>query len=921
MLRKYRRKYVYPSCCFIAAMLLNYVVTQYEIDTIIEDQRPLFNTQSDQIADEINNEINGLLNTLATLDIRNSNSNSTILDYINNYEAVYRYGTIYEYGEFTGYKKTPNQEAEFLDKSINKLLIKTCENQQDTVYVRKPILNICISSNPKSIFTILTVDIRKLNSVKNSQPAHNVSQLIIDSLKAKNTDFQLINLFNTTLISKEKPITIDKKSYVFNFQLKAIHSIYNEFIIKNLFIFTLLGSLAYLILFLTYKEKYNQTVNEHKNKLLIRHLKSTQKQNNFLDIISNTLAIGGFIYHTKTDKVEVTKGIREIFEIAPDHDDWNQYLACFDTDEQSYISDSISSLSPDKKHWKIETTISLKNKMKWIAINCSYREEDDSPIIIGAVQDITNEKQADIYLAQTSIELEQQTYALNNHAIVTIVDKLGIMIHANQKFYNICGYSENEVIGHDCKEFFSLTNGNKGWQEIEDTLFSGKLFQGEFLNKNKKGQHYWLQSTIVPYSNNNSDYDSFVSISTDISDTKNAENENQRLQNQLIQAQKMEVVGQLTGGIAHDFNNILASIIGYSNLASTQIGQYEDKKLNKYLEQINLSSQRARDLIKKMLDFSRPSEHEPTLINLKTELNQLLLTLTPLIPKDIVLKTNINEIETIYFDKVQLQQLIMNLVVNARDAILEHSNTGEIRIDFTPYYANHDICSSCHTLINENYIAVSISDNGNGIDEKTIEKIFEPFYTTKEVGKGTGMGLSIIHGIIHKIGGHLLCKSVIGEGTTFTILMPKKSQKPKNSTIAFYQTNAIKKLKIAVIDDEENILDILFDGLESYGHSVAIFTDPFEFSQHKPDEPSHMFDIIITDLNMPNISGLNFLKTLRNNGYSCPIIAMSGYNKDINASNFSSFSFDGFIAKPFTIIEIEKKITDITQKNKGDLHE
>ena len=247
----------------------------------------------------------------------------------------------------------------------------------------------------------------------------------------------------------------------------------------------------------------------------------------------------------------------------------------------------------------------------------------------------------------------------------------------------------------------------------------------------------------------------------------------------------------------------------------------------------------------------------------------------------------------------------MNMVLNARDSI---AGEGNIDIDVRLKTIEKESCSSCHDTVNGEYIAIEIADNGSGMDKQLITKIFDPFFTTKPTGKGTGMGLSVAHGVLHKAGGHLLCDSTLNVGTKFTLLLPNKEIIIERNSFKLSHKNSIQNLSIAIIDDEENILEILHDGLEKAGHSVAVYTNASEFCKYSPLEKGRNFDMIFTDLSMPECSGAKLVRSSRKNGYKCPIIAMSGYNKDINLSNYKNYCFDDYLSKPFTIEEVVEKI-------------
>ena len=240
------------------------------------------------------------------------------------------------------------------------------------------------------------------------------------------------------------------------------------------------------------------------------------------------------------------------------------------------------------------------------------------------------------------------------------------------------------------------------------------------------------------------------------------------LQRQLQQAQKMEAIGQLTGGIAHDFNNILASIMGYTELLKDKAVIVGDSKMQHYLEQIYISSERARDLVAKMLAFSRESKTGGQALSLLPVLEDSLTMLSSIMTPSIELHTDFEvDLPMVLSNPIQIHQLVMNLCINARDAMQDN---GRIDIGLKLVQLSGEVCDSCHDQIEGEYVELSVKDTGVGIESQILERIFEPFFTTKSLGKSTGMGLSLVHGIVHELGGHILVESSPDTGTLFRLM-------------------------------------------------------------------------------------------------------------------------------------------------------
>jgi signal transduction histidine kinase len=241
---------------------------------------------------------------------------------------------------------------------------------------------------------------------------------------------------------------------------------------------------------------------------------------------------------------------------------------------------------------------------------------------------------------------------------------------------------------------------------------------------------------------------------------------------QARQAQKMEAIGHLTSGIAHDFNNILATVIGYLSMAQERAAAYPDPCLVRQIDQANLASRRAQDLIARMLDFARPQRSRRQLTSLSTLVEQTVQLLSATMPSSILLQAeSAADMPLAYVDSVQIEQVLFNLCINARDAV---ASRGQISVRLQDRFSGGWHCASCGAEVPaQRWLEVSVADDGSGIADDVVDRMFEPFYSTKAVGKGSGMGLPMVHTILHDHGGHLLVDTAPGAGTTFRALLPQ----------------------------------------------------------------------------------------------------------------------------------------------------
>lgn len=310
----------------------------------------------------------------------------------------------------------------------------------------------------------------------------------------------------------------------------------------------------------------------------------------------------------------------------------------------------------------------------------------------------------------------------------------------------------------------------EGVEQAASALKQNREFEAVYRIVRPNGETRWIHNRAFPILDKAGQIEKVTGIAEDITERKQIEDRQGEVQSQLQQAQKMEALGMLTGGIAHDFNNILAAILGYSNLARDRFAG-ENAKLRDYLTEIALAGERGRDLVIKMLAYSRGGKGATVSINLAELARDTLKMLKAAIPSSIeVSEQSAADLPSVRGDPVGLQQIITNLCVNARDAM---NGQGRLGLNLRrTVIADKTECASCHHAVSGEFVELRVSDSGSGMSDAQMEKIFQPFYTTKAVDKGTGMGLAMVHGIVHEHGGHILVDSTPGEGSSFHILLP-----------------------------------------------------------------------------------------------------------------------------------------------------
>lgn len=334
----------------------------------------------------------------------------------------------------------------------------------------------------------------------------------------------------------------------------------------------------------------------------------------------------------------------------------------------------------------------------------------------------------------------------------------------------------------------------------------------------------------------------------------------QRLQRQLQQAQRMEAIGYLAGGVAHDFNNILASMLGYTGLALERI-QRDPTSVTRYLQEVRSAGDKARRLVQGMLAFSRGGTGESIPLALGAALQEALRLVRPSLPAGMGVDTHFPSVEQrVLMDPVQLQQVVMNLCLNARDAC---GDRGVITLEVTAARNYIGECASCHRPFKDELVAITVSDNGSGMEAELLTRVFDPFFTTKALGKGSGLGLSIVHGIVHDFGGHLLVDSRPGAGTRFRVLLPVLPVSAADRT-------APERPDVILVEDDRAAARLFQQALEAAGHVTVHYAHAA--SLLAAPQVALTAPLIVADQSLPELTGLELLQRLHAAGRRLPTL-------------------------------------------------
>ncbi|MCG8470393.1 MAG: transporter substrate-binding domain-containing protein [Desulfobacterales bacterium] len=397
-------------------------------------------------------------------------------------------------------------------------------------------------------------------------------------------------------------------------------------------------------------------------------------------------------------------------------------------------------------------------------------------------------------------------------------------------------------------------------------------------------------------------------LQEELEERKRAQAQNKKLENQLRQAHKMEAIGTLSGGIAHDFNNILGTIIGYGEMIE-MFDAPKTGKLKERLQQLLFASYRGKDLVNQILTFSRPSDNEKRPVLPAPVIKETTAFLKVILPPTVTVETRIKDSGvTILADPVQLHQVIINLCTNAAHAIGEESQ-GTIRIaldrkEMTPHEATTHLGMTPGT-----YARLSISDTGCGIADQIKERIFDPFFTTKPAGEGTGMGLSVVHGILKAWGGHIHVISEKGKGSTFVILVPQTDPATRPSEpVDPKDVVSHGSAKILLVDDEVPLTRMVTELLEEMGYEVVAETSSMVALERFREDP-WSFQLVLTDLRMPRLSGDHLAWRIKFIRPDIPVILSSGRIDSKKAEEtLAKFGIDAFLHKPVSIHELAETL-------------
>ncbi|MGE5336330.1 MAG: PAS domain S-box protein [Gemmatimonadota bacterium] len=527
-----------------------------------------------------------------------------------------------------------------------------------------------------------------------------------------------------------------------------------------------------------------------------------------------------------------------------------------------------------------------------------------APHVLWMGRDITERKRAEQAL-RASEEQYRTIFNASADALVLWDSQLR-RVDVNRAYEQIYGWTRDEVIDRGYEHRHLPPAYAESRLDMVRRALAGEMSHVEFESLRKNGEPFLAEIHVIPIQYRGEPH--VLAIVRDITERRRAEEQRRQLEAQLRQAQKMEAIGQLTGGVAHDFNNILASVMGYLVLAEERASDGGDDKSVHYLGEAQASCRRARDLIQQMLTFSRGGRGEPRAVSLTALVREAMPMLRSMLPSTLAVEVDCSEdVPSVWVDEVQANQVLLNLAINARDAM---SGSGTLRIGVAARALAPDtVCTSCRHSFAGQHVELAVADSGAGIEPGMLERIFDPFFTTKEPGKGTGMGLSMVHGIVHEHHGHVLVDSTPGAGTRFRVLWPVHLEAATTPAPSVLRRAPRARLggRVLLVDDEPGVLEPMRELLTGWGLTVTTASSGVEALAAYRNDP-RAFDVVVTDHAMPAMTGIELASQLQALNTSLRWLLCTGFADDATTARAQAQGACTVLRKPVEPSELRSAL-------------
>jgi len=523
--------------------------------------------------------------------------------------------------------------------------------------------------------------------------------------------------------------------------------------------------------------------------------------------------------------------------------------------------------------------------------------------------DITEQKKM---IEQLQEDREREQMFLDIAEVLFLaLDTDGKVTLINKKGCEILGYPEAEILGRSWFDHFLLEEQREETKSVFQQLMVGETesvtyVENMILTKNGEKRYIDWHNTLLK--NKTGAIIGTFSSGKDITQCKKAQEERLNLQIQLQQVQKMEAIGTLAGGIAHDFNNILMPLLMHTEMTLEALPEGTPWIFN--LEEVLKAGNRAKDLVKQILTFSRQSDEQKTHLKIKVVVEDCLKLLRSSLPSTIQIRLNIEiqpGADTVYADPTQIHQVLMNLCTNAYHAVREDAGTLEISLVNITIDSNAEAVPP--VLIPGNYHRLSIKDTGCGMEIEIMDRIFDPYFTTKEKGEGTGLGLSVVHGIVKNHEGAITVESDPGKGTAFHVYLPVAEIEEETPIKKAFEIPRGDE-RLLFVDDEQSTTNVMKTMLEGLGYTLKVRTNSLEALEAFRSNPNG-FDLVITDQTMPHMTGAELAREIMHIRQDIPIIICSGFSEQMNEEKARKMGIRAFVMKPVIRSELAQIIRKV----------
>jgi PAS domain S-box-containing protein len=605
----------------------------------------------------------------------------------------------------------------------------------------------------------------------------------------------------------------------------------------------------------------------------------------------------------------VDAGLSSTEEIAGKNDSdmlWAQYAELYRSYDRAVIETGLQKLNyvhpenrPDGvRMWQRTSKFPLMDS------------EGKTKGVLGIYENITEARLVEDALKESEERYRRITSAITDYIFtVHVAEGNAVSTVHTPACESVTGYTAEEFNANPFLWFSMVVEEDQ--EKVRD--HASRILKGENVGplehriRRKDGSVRWVINTPVLHRDVSGTLISYDGVIRDITDRKLAEEEKKKLEIQLMQAQKMEALGRLAGGIAHDFNNILATVMAYAERGASHVT--EPEKVRKNLEDLTRVCGRARDLVKQILVYGRPTKKEYIRINLVTTIKESLKMLRAVLPSTIEIRERLLANGWVLADSTQLHQVMMNLCSNAAHAMGESGGVLGVSVQRVDVDGADNARPD---LPPGSYLKLTVSDTGHGMTPEVQERIFDPYFTTKEKGQGTGLGLSVVLGIMKSHGGVITCSSTPGVGTTFDMYLPEIESMNEVVEPHIERPLPAGSESILFVDDEEILVKVAKERLEYLGYQVATRTSSIEALELFRENPAR-FDLVVSDVVMPGMTGDKLAQELLNIRRDIRIILCTGYSEHMTEEKARALGIREFIMKPFEIsrfAQIIRKVLD-----------